>query len=229
MNRYSLFGFFLILLLIVSVQSTSAKQKHMSVEEFVEAYNSLLAGKTLVTESVADGVTTNKVRNYGQPNKLANGNYEIPVEIVITVSENGVMDQRFTLKVVDKVIDHGGVAIITDEVVETKREVSGLEPVISDDEEFNGSFVVTKNKKGGFDVWSFSMVPSVISDDNMTDLRLGGSMAHYSCYPENGLTNCVLTIKDYEIDNYKPMKGFKKKKAHGGELVEISKELQSDS
>ena len=84
---------------------------------------------------------------------------------------------------------------------------------------------MTKNKKGGFDVWSFSVISSIVSDDKMMDLNLGGSMVHYSCYPEKGLTNCVLTIRDYKIDEYKPMKGFKKMKPHGGDLVEVSKEV----
>ena len=100
MNRYLLFGILLFLTMVFSVESY-AKSKHMSVEEFVQAYNTLLAGKTLSSESTENGVKTTKIRNYGQPVKHDNGNYHIPVEIVVTVSKDGVMDQRYTLKVVD--------------------------------------------------------------------------------------------------------------------------------
>jgi len=199
----------------------------MSVSEFINSYNALLAGKTLITEIVEDGSTITKIRQYGQAKKLENGNYEIPVEVVINISKEGKLDQRYTLKILDKVIDHGGVAIVADEVVETKIEKSGLEPIVSDDEEFNGHYIVTKNDKGGFDAWSFSLVPSIVSDDKLTDLNLGGSMIHYSCYPENGLTNCVLTIRDYMLDDYEPMVGFKKMNPHGGDLKEVSKEIKN--
>jgi len=227
MNRYAIFALAIALIFVISIQSSIAKQQKMSVSEFINSYNALLAGKTLITEIVEDGSTITKIRQYGQAKKLENGNYEIPVEVVINISKEGKLDQRYTLKILDKVIDHGGVAIVADEVVETKIEKSGLEPIVSDDEEFNGHYIVTKNDKGGFDAWSFSLVPSIVSDDKLTDLNLGGSMIHYSCYPENGLTNCVLTIRDYMLDDYEPMVGFKKMNPHGGDLKEVSKEIKN--
>jgi len=227
MNRYAIFALAIALIFVISIQSSIAKQQKMSVSEFINSYNALLAGKTLITEIVEDGSTITKIRQYGQAKKLENGNYEIPVEVVINISKEGKLDQRYTLKILDKVIDHGGVAIVADEVVETKIEKSGLEPIVSDDEEFNGHYIVTKNDKGGFDAWSFSLIPSIVSDDKLTDLNLGGSMIHYSCYPENGLTNCVLTIRDYMLDDYEPMVGFKKMNPHGGDLKEVSKEIKN--
>ncbi len=227
MNRYTIFGLTIILIMVISIHSSFAKHQKMSVGEFINTYNTMLAGKTLITESVEDGLKTTKIRHYGQAKKLDNGNYEIPVEVIINITKDGSLDQRYTLKILDKVIDHGGVAIVVDEVVETKIEKSGLEPIVSDDEEFNGHYIVTKNDKGGFDAWSFSLVPSIVTDDKLTDFSLGGSMIHYSCYPEDGLTNCVLTIRDYKLEDYEPMVGFKKMNPHGGDLKEVAKEVKN--
>ncbi len=108
MNRYAIFALAIALIFVISIQSSIAKQQKMSVIEFINSYNALLAGKTLITEIVEDGSTITKIRQYGQAKKLENGNYEIPVEVVINISKEGKLDQRYTLKILDKVIDHGG-------------------------------------------------------------------------------------------------------------------------
>ncbi len=108
MNRYAIFALAIALIFVISTQSSIAKQQKMSVSEFINSYNALLAGKTLITEIFEDGSTITKIRQYGQAKKLENGNYEIPVEVVINISKEGKLDQRYTLKILDKVIDHGG-------------------------------------------------------------------------------------------------------------------------
>lgn len=226
MKRFYLLSLLFFLTLLISVQPALAKKKYMSVNAFISSYNKLLAGKTLLTETVDEGITTKKTRMFGQAEQSGEGSYQIPVQVVVEISQDGKIDQRYTLQVIDKVVDHGGLAVITEDVVKTKGEVSGLEPVMSEDEEFNGHYIVTWNKKGGFDVWSFAPIPSIISNDDMTEFKLGGSMVKYSCYPEKGLTNCVLTIRNYKIDDYKSLEGFKKMKPHGDDLVEVATEVK---
>ena len=53
-----------------------------------------------------------------------------------------------------------------------------------------------------------------------------GANISYSCYPESGLTNCTLTIRDYELGNYEPLVGYELKEVVGGDYVETAVEVK---
>ena len=90
--------------------------------------------------------------------------------------------------------------------------------------EFLGLFRVSKNDKGGFDVHNFGLIPSVVVEGNTN--KISGSNVSYSCYPENNVSTCVLTVRDYNLGDYTPLVGYKLMEPVGGDFVETSVEVK---
>jgi hypothetical protein len=215
-----------IILALISVYSLDAyaEQKPLSVKEFRQLYDSLLAGKTLVTEITEDGVVIKKERQFGKAVDVGDGEFDIPVSVVITKIKDGRLEQKTTINILDRVNNLGGQAIVEEEVRKTTVETLGSETLTTREIEFNGLFRVAKNEKGGFDTHSFGLVPSVLVDGD--SLSLAGSMVSYSCFPEKGTTRCILTIRDYKLGDYKPLVGYTLVEPAGGDVVEISEEVK---
>ena len=56
----------LMIILLIGGSNLNAFESDITITEFRRLYDSLLAGKTLVTESEQDGVDVTKVRKFGQ-------------------------------------------------------------------------------------------------------------------------------------------------------------------
>jgi hypothetical protein len=52
-------------------------------------------------------------------------------------------------------------------------------------------------------------------------------MTSYSCYSEEGKSKCRLTVRDFELGDYKPYEGYTIGDPIGGDYVEVSEELQA--
>lgn len=206
----------------LSLSSVHAGGEALTVDQFRQLYNSLLAGKTLVSEVKTDGTLVKKERFFGKAIDSGDGQFEIPVKILITTSKNGETTQKIAIDVWDDVSNLGGSAIISEQVRKTSIENKGQEPFRTSDVEFAGDFHVTKNDKGGFDVHNFGLQPSVLVKDGKTSLA--GNMISYSCYPENGVAKCVLRVRDYVLGKYKPLEGFTLVEPAGGDVVEVGVE-----
>jgi hypothetical protein len=168
----------LLLMLICFTAASSRAGESLSVTEFRTLYDSILSGKTLVVETEQDGMTVKKERKYGKALDLGDGDFEIPVEQVITYTKDGKTESVVTLDIVDRVNDLGGKAIIEEEI----RGMSVLEegdekPEGARGSEFGGVYRVGKNEKGGFEVNNFALTPSLkVGDESLT---LAGTMTSY--------------------------------------------------
>ena len=209
---------------ILCLSNVQAGGEALSVNQFRQMYDSLLAGKTLVSEVKTDGTLVKKERFFGKAIDSGDGQFEIPVKILITTSKNGEIEQKIAVDVWDDVSNLGGSAIISEQVRKTSIENKGQDPFRTSDVEFAGDFHVSKNDKGGFDVHNFGLQPSVLVKDGKTSLA--GNMVLYSCYPENGVAKCVLTVRDYVLGEYKPLEGFTLVEPAGGDVVEVGVEVK---
>lgn len=224
MRKIFILPIFVLALINTYSSNVYAKDEPLSVKEFRQLYDSLLAGKTLVTEITQDGVVVKKERQFGKAVDVGDGEFDIPVNIVITKTKDGKLQQKTTINVLDHINNLGGATIISEEFRKTTVEESGSEPRTTREIEFNGLFRVAKNDKGGFDVHNFGLVPSILVEGGSTNLA--GSMVSYSCFPEKGNTKCILTIRDYKLGDYKPLVGFTLVEPAGGDVVEVSEEIR---
>jgi len=212
-----------ILLFAIGVNVRSA-EPDMTTAEFRQLYNSLLAGKTLSTTTEKDGVTIVTERSFGQLVDLAEDDFDIPVQRVITKTKDGKQIQKITIDILDRVSNLGDSAIIYEEARGMVVENPDGEPLNTNEGEFLGMFRIAKNNKGGFDVHNFGLIPSVVVRDGKNEIA--GSNISYSCFAENNLSKCVLTIRDYKLGDYNPLVGYQLKEAVGGDFVEIAEEIK---
>ena len=224
MRKIFILPIFVLALITTYSSNVYAKDEPLSVKEFRQLYDSLLAGETLVTETTQDGVIVKKERQFGKAVDVGDGEFDIPVNIVITKTKDGKLQQKTTINVLDHVNNLGGAAILSEEFRKTTVEKQGSEPRTTREIEFNGLFRVAKNDKGGFDVHNFGLVPSILVEGGSTNLA--GSMVSYSCFPEKGIAKCVLTIRDYKLGEYKPLVGFTLIEPAGGDVLEVSEEIR---
>jgi hypothetical protein len=214
----------LLIILIIGGVDLNASESDITITEFRQLYDSLLAGKTLVTESEQDGAEVIKVRKFGQAVSAGGNEFEVPIEVVITKSKEGVQVNSITIHILDRVNDIGGRPIIYEEARSMSVVSTGTQPLDTDEVESVGLFRASKNDKGGFDVHNFGLIPSVVVDGNTNNVA--GSNISYSCYPENNLTKCVLTVRDYNLGSYTPLVGYTLKDPVGEDFVEISQETK---
>lgn len=215
----------LVLVLYAGVTVVSyAGQSDITIQEFRQIYDNLLAGKTLVSESKRDGITLRTERRFGEAIDVGEDSFEVPVQRVVTQMKGGELVQKTTVHIIDKVNDLGGTVIIYEEARRVHVETLGAEPLSTRDIEFLGLFRASKNDKGGFDVHNFGLVPSVVVEDDQH--KIAGTNVSYSCYPEGGKSKCVLTVRDYKLNDYEPLVGYRLGDAIGGDYVEISEETQ---
>ncbi len=214
----------LLIILIIGGVDLNASESDITITEFRQLYDSLLAGKTLVTESEQDGADVIKVRKFGQAVGAGGNDFEVPIEVVITKSKEGVQVNSITIHILDRVNDIGGQPIIYEETRSMSVLSTGAQPLDTDEVESVGLFRASKNDKGGFDVHNFGLIPSVVVDGDTN--KVAGSNISYSCYPENNLTKCVLTVRDYNLGSYTPLVGYTLKGPVGEDSVEISREMK---
>ncbi|MGH7851070.1 MAG: hypothetical protein ACREOP_12295 [Thermodesulfobacteriota bacterium] len=214
----------LLIILIIGGVDLNASESDITITEFRQLYDSLLAGKTLVTESEQDGADVIKVRKFGQAAGAGGNDFEVPIDVVITKSKEGVQVNSITIHILDRVNDIGGQPIIYEETRSMSVVSTGVQPLDTDEVESVGLFRASKNDKGGFDVHNFGLIPSVVVDGNTN--KVAGSNISYSCYPENNLTKCVLTVRDYNLGSYTPLVGYTLKGPVGEDSVEISQEMK---
>jgi hypothetical protein len=214
----------LIIILLTGGIGLSASESDLTTAEFRQMYDSLLAGKTLVTESEQEGVDVIKVRKFGQAVGAGGNDFQVPIEVVITKSKEGVPVNVITINILDRVNDINGQPIIYEEARSMSVASTGAQPLDTDEVESVGLFRASKNDKGGFDVHNFGLIPSVVVDGDKN--KVAGSNISYSCYPENSLTKCVLTVRDYNLGPYTPLTGYTLKDPIGDDFVEISQEIK---
>ncbi|MCI0453866.1 MAG: hypothetical protein L0Y68_02585 [Candidatus Dadabacteria bacterium] len=224
MRKIILLSTLLFVLIFICSLNAHAKEGPLGVKEFRQLYDRLLAGRTLVTETTQDGVVIKKERQFGKAVDVGDGEFDIPVSIAITKTKEGRLEQKTTINMLDRVNNLGGQAIIDEVVRKTTVEKPGSETLATREVEFNGLFRVAKNDKGGFEVHNFGLVPSILSDGD--SLSLSGSMISYFCFPENGRTKCILTIRDYKLGDYKPLVGYTLIEPAGGDFVEVTEEVR---
>ena len=224
MNRNLIITSVSLVVLILGLSNVRASHDTLTVSQFRQLYDSLLAEKTLVSEIKKDGMDVRKERIFGKAIDIDDGQFELPVKIIITTSKNGEIQQKIAIDVLDVVHNLGGSAIFSEEVRTTSIENKGQEPFTTSEVQFQGEFHVQKNDKGGFDVHNFGLQPSVLVKDGSTSLA--GNMMLYSCFPESGVTKCVLTIRDYVLGEYKPLEGFALVEPAGGDVVEVGVEVK---
>ncbi|MEK6223946.1 MAG: hypothetical protein N2A97_03665 [Thermodesulfobacteriales bacterium] len=194
----------------------------LSTAEFRQLYDSLLAGKTLATQAEKDGVVVKSEWQYGQALDLGEGDFDIPVTRVITITKNGEMVQKKTLQIVDRINTLGNSAFIYEESRALTVEIAGSEPLTPRDSEFLGQFIASKNDKGGFDVHNFGLIPSVnVEGDND---EIAASNISYSCYTENAKSKCVLTIRDFKLGDYTALQGYTLGDPIGTDYVIVAEE-----
>ena len=186
----------LALVLSLSIGVISSYATDLTTTEFRQLYDSLLAGKTLSTQAEKDGSVIKSEWQYGQAIDLAEGDFDIPVTRVITITKDGEMVQKKTIKILDRINNLGNSAVIYEESRMLTVENAGTEPLTTRDSEFLGQFIASKNDKGGFDVYNFGLIPSVVVEDGAN--KIAASNISYSCYQENSKSKCVLTIRDFE-------------------------------
>ena len=214
----------LIIILLIGGTNLNASESDLTTTEFRQLYDSLLAGKTLVTESEQDGVDVIKVRKFGQAVGAGGNDFQVPIEVVITKSKEGVPVNSVTINILDRVNDINGQPIIYEEARSMSVVSTGAQPLDTDEVESVGLFRASKNDKGGFDVHNFGLIPSVVVDGDTN--KIAGSNISYSCYPENNMTKCVLTVRDYNLGPYTPLTGYTLKDPIGEDFVEISQEIK---
>jgi hypothetical protein len=217
-------GILYVALLLLGT-AASAAEKDITTAEFKQLYTSLLAGKTLASTSEEDGVTINKTRTFGQPVDVGGGEFDIAATTVITKTKDGAQVQKITINILDRVNSIGGKPIISEEARKMVVEEDGSGPRTTEEIEFAGLFRVSKNDKGGFDVHNFGLIPSVSVDNDSASLA--GANLSFSCYPEEALATCVLTIRDYRLGDYTPLVGYRLLEPIGGDLVETVREVKN--
>lgn len=191
----------------------------LSVQEFRKLYDSLIAEKTLVNETERDGTLIIKQKIYGKAVDTGDGDFDIPAYQIIKYIKDGKVEMKVKVKIIDRVNDLGGRAIIQEELYGISVIEEGDE-VPEDDYgvEFGGIYRVAKNAQGGFDVHNFSLTPSLLIDGD--SLSLAGSMISYSCSAQDGKTVCNYTVRDYELGDYEPYIGYKIGKPIGDDFTE---------
>lgn len=215
---------FAIALMMAGAVGIQAGEPDISAAEFRQLYDSLLAGKTLSTTVEQNGIKVVTERKFGQAIDLGEDDFEVPVQRVITKTQDGRMIQKITVNILDRVNNLGNTAIIYEEARRMVVENPEAAPQSTNEIEFLGLFRIAKNDKGGFDVHNFGLIPSVEVKDGKNELV--GSNISYSCFAENNLTKCVLTIRDYQLGEYEPLVGYKLKDAVGGDHVEVAEEIK---
>lgn len=192
----------------------------LGAAEFRVLYGSLLAGKTLVNETEQDGTVVKKERQYGKSVNTGDGDFDIPVKKVITYTVNGKLERAISIDILDRVHDIGGQALIQEEITGMSVQEAGDDkPEEAAGVEFGGIYRVEKNDKGGFDVHNFSLIPSLKIDGD--SLVLSGSMVSYSCYSEKDKSVCALNVRDFDLGDYEPYKGYKVGEPIGGDYTEV--------
>ena len=211
----------LVLAVVIGVMSSfsTLAEDSLGVSEFRKLYDSLLSGETLVNESQQDGVVVKKEKIYGKAVDTGDGDFDIPVSQVITYTKDGKMEWKVQVNIIDRVNDLGGRAIIQEEITGISVLEHGDEkPEESNGIEFGGIYRVGKNAQGGFDVHNFSLTPSLLIEGE--NLSLAGSMITYSCSVQDAKTVCNYTVRDFELGDYEPYKGYKIGKPIGGDFTE---------
>ena len=105
-------SFIALLLLFAGGINLRAAEPDMSTGEFRQLYESLLAGKTLSTTTEQDGITVVTERRFGPVVDLAENDFEIPVQRVITKTKDGKQIQKITVDILDRVHNLGDSSII---------------------------------------------------------------------------------------------------------------------
>ncbi len=211
----------LVLAVVIGVMSSfnTLAEDSLGVSEFRKLYDSLLSGETLVNESQQDGVVIKKEKIYGEAIDTGDGDFDIPVSQVITYTQDGEMEWKVQVNNIDRVNDLGGRAIIQEEITGISVLEQGDEkPEESNGMEFGGIYRVGKNAQGGFDVHNFSLTPSLLIEGE--NISLAGSMITYSCSAQDAKTVCNYTVRDFELGDYEPYKGYKIGKPIGGDFTE---------
>ncbi len=214
-------SYVLILVIFIGTLSSfnSLAEDSLGVLEFRKLYDGLLSGKTLVNESQQDGAVVKKERIYGKAIDTGDGDFDIPVTQVITYTKDGKMEFKVKVNIIDRAHDLGGRAIIQEEIVGISVLEEGDEvPEDASGVEFGGIYRVGKNAQGGFDVHNFSLTPSLLIEGE--DLSLAGSMITYSCSAQDAKTVCNYTVRDFELGDYEPFKGYQLGKPIGGDFAE---------
>ena len=210
---------FLAVLMITMSSISSIADDSLGVSEFRKMYDGLLSGKTLVNESEQDGTVIKKERIYGAAVDTGDGDFDIPVTQVITYTKDGKLELQVKINIIDRVNDLGGRAIIQEEITGISvLEQGDKVPEEATQTEFGGIYRVGKNDKGGFEVHNFSLTPSLLIEGET--LSLAGSMISYSCSQEDKKTVCNNTVRDFELGEYEPYKGYKIGKPIGGDFTE---------
>lgn len=211
----------LVLAVVIGVMSSfnTLAEDSLGVSEFRKLYDGLLSGKTLVNESQQNGTVVKKEKIYGKAVDTGDGDFDIPVSQVITYTKDGKMEWKVQVNIIDRVNDLGGCAIIQEEITGISVLEQGDEkPEESNGMEFGGIYRVGKNAEGGFVVHNFSLTPSLLIEGE--SLSLTGSMISYSCYAEDSKSICNYTVRDFELGDYEPYKGYKIGKPIGGDFTE---------
>lgn len=226
MKKACVIAKFVIVFIVSGYISAQAMQEPLNVSEFRKLYDSLLSGKTLVSETKQNGTIVKKERHFGSAVDVGDGDFEIPVKTVVTTTMDGKLDQKITIDILDRVNDLGGHAVVYEEIRKTSVEEEGSVSRDTGDVEFAGLYTVSKNEKGGFDVHNFGLMPSVLIEG--TSVSIAGSMVSYSCFQEDGKSKCVSSIRDYKLGDYKPLVGYTLIEPIEGDLVEIAEEVTKD-
>ena len=210
---------FLAVVITLMSSFSSIADDSLGVEEFRKLYDSLLSGKTLVNESKEDGAVLKKERIYGAAVDTGDGDFDIPVTQVVTYIKDGKVEMKAKVNIIDRVNDLGGRAIIQEEITGISVLESGDKvPEDAHGVEFGGIYRVGKNAQGGFDVHNFSLTPSLLIEGET--LSLTGSMTTFSCSAQDAKTVCNNTVRDFELGDYEPYKGYKLGKPIGGDFTE---------
>jgi hypothetical protein len=211
---------FILVIVIGAFSSFSSfAEDSLGVSEFRKLYDSIMSGKTLVNESQQDGTVVKKEKIYGKAIDTGDGDFDIPVSQVITYTKDGKLELKVKVDIIDRVHDLGGRTIIQEEITGISVLEEGDEvPEDSNEIEFGGIYRVGKNAQGGFDVHNFSLTPSLLIEGE--NLSLAGSMITYSCSVQDAKTVCNYTVRDFELGDYEPYKGYKLGKPIGGDFTE---------
>ncbi len=215
---------FLILLMSAGGPILQAGESDISITEFRQIYDSLLSGKTLVTETEEDGIAIRTERQFGQPINVGGNDFEVPITTMVTKTKDGQTIQTMRISILDRVNDIGGQPIIYEEARRMVVENPDAAPLDTNEVEFMGLFRVSKNAKGGFDVHNFGLVPSVVVENNQN--KISGSNLSYSCFSENDASKCVLTVRDYKLGDYTPLVGYELLEPVGNDLVQTAVEVK---
>ncbi len=211
----------ILLAVLITLASSlgSFAEDSLGIAEFRKLYDSLLAGKTLVNETQQDGMVVKKEKIYGAAVDTGDGDFDIPVTQVVTFTKDGKLELKAQVSIIDRVNDLGGQVIIQEEITGLSvLEAGDKVPEEARGTEFGGIYRVGKNAQGGFNVHNFSLTPSlVIEGQNIT---LAGSMISYSCSSQDSKTICSYTVRDYELGDYEPYKGYKVGNPIGGDFTE---------